>query len=210
MKYLALFEESVTDAEKNPHAYACDVPAVKRLVSKLSKVLHPHHAEQGYKLVEQWNAFRGERNIDQNVTHVEHNRAAIIMKAAEQVCKLKEPLTEFFKDEDSSGIHQVINFDLTSTICGFEIAAVAYYFVGITDPFWKLLHGTIENGVYVKKKVHILDLIPQLRSLKAFLESLASDGLPLMEGETCFDEGFVEKDSFKLIQDLTMADDRDK
>lgn len=206
MKYLTIFEEEQS-FKKNEFAFANEAPAIKRLTANISKVLHPHHAEQGWKLVEQWKSFRKEKNIESNVVHVEHSRAAIVLKAAEQALKLKTALLDFFQNEDSSVIHKSIDFDLRSDICSYEMSACALFFVFLTDPLWKSFHGALEGGVYVKKRVHILDVIPILKSLKEHLVTLAFDGYSLVEGKTCFNRAFLEKESCSLITSLIPEND---
>ena len=184
--------------EKNPFAFPGETPAVLRLVKNASSVFHPHKQESNWKRVVQWNAYRENKGIKENVVHFEHARAGIVFPGATRVLFLSKHMEEFLKDETSS-IHQSMRFDLRHQLCFEELCAVAVFDVEVVDPLWRSFYGRVINGKYVKATVHILDMVDIIKSLRDYLQKMTGDSSSMLSGDSPFDPGFLEQKKVERV-----------
>ena len=184
--------------DKNPFAFPSETPSVLRVVKNCSEIFHPHKSESNYKRVPHWKAYMKSEGIVENVVHFEHTRAGIIFPGATRVLLLRDNIKTFLENETSPK-HRSVLFDLNNHLCNNQLISVAVFDVLVVDALWRRFYGEEVDGVYVKKKIHMLDIAEDLNSLRDYLRKMVENSNPMLEAMSPFKDAYLNRERITKV-----------
>ena len=144
--------------------------------------------------------------IKESVVHFEHTRAGIVFPGATRVLLLCDDIKEFLQSETSPK-HRSVLFDLNDYLCYNELISMAIVDVLVVDGLWRRFYGEEINGVYTKKKIHMLDIAEDMNSLRDFLRKMVENSSPMLEAMSPFKDAFLNKERIDAVMAKVPAEE---